>query len=805
MKTWVNKISGYFEEKAIDETKKINHSSATLSQLLPYQSFDEATDIFYQTNTQGFIMEVNLLCGGMDETYQLLSHFISQQLPENVAMEILLFANPSIEQQSIAFQSIRQNEMTKLLAQKRFDYFLSSTWNSLYPGQSFLIRHFELFIMISFPIEEKTASVIQLRSELKNTIAGIGMNCRNVSVSRFLNLIKSIIQPKKSTNNTWQKYTALNEQLVSLDTEVEVFPEKIHIKNNDISIQTFSIQNYPTQWAGIAMGECLGSLLRETLIMPSPFYLHWILKPLNKERAKKRALVKTLRSDQLANSSLAKLMPRARKIAADWQEALHAIEEGGALVELFFQVVLMSSSVDENKAATHMQNLWQSLGFEVTLDRYLQLPLWLSSLPFMVAEIYYPDLKRLKRFKTLLSSNAAHLMPIQGEFKGGQSPCLPLIGRRGQLFFFDPFENTSGNFNTAIAGKSGSGKSVLMQELMTGLLGLGSKIFVLDVGRSFEKACLLHGGEFIAFDLNNPICLNPFTHIQSLTESLSMLKPLIAAMCSHQRKTTDYENAMIEKAILSAWEQKGRNTTITAIANYLLSAADPRSQDLGTMLFPYTRDGMYGHFFEGACSIDFSNALIVLELDELKSKKDLQQIVLMLLMVHVVDAMYRGNRNTRVACIIDEAWDLLRGELAGEIMETGCRRARKYKGAFITGTQSINDFYQNAASQAAIENSDHLLLLAQKEEAIEQLDKHKTLSMNDSMKILLKSLKTKKGKYSEVLLKTPQGFCVARLCLDPFSRTLYSSTAEVIANLNHLREEGVSLLDAVEQLQGLES
>ena len=46
------------------------------------------------------------------------------------------------------------------------------------------------------------------------------------------------------------------------------------------------------------------------------------------------------------------------------------------------------------------------------------------------------------------------------------------------------------------------------------------------------------------------------------------------------------------------------------------------------MLYPYTKHGMYGKFFEGPCTLNINNNFIVLELEELKQKKDLQKIVL---------------------------------------------------------------------------------------------------------------------------------------------------------------------------------
>ncbi len=52
----------------------------------------------------------------------------------------------------------------------------------------------------------------------------------------------------------------------------------------------------------------------------------------------------------------------------------------------------------------------------------------------------------------------------------------------------------------------------------------------------------------------------------------------------------------------------------------------------------------------------FLNPFIVLELEELKAKKDLQKIVLLVLMYQISERMYLGSRTQTKSCVIDEAW-----------------------------------------------------------------------------------------------------------------------------------------------------
>jgi conjugal transfer ATP-binding protein TraC len=394
---------------------------------------------------------------------------------------------------------------------------------------------------------------------------------------------------------------------------------------------------------------------------------------------------------------------------------------------------------------------------------------------------------------------------MQGEWKGTESAGMLLAGRRGQLFTWSPFDNEEGNYNVAVVGKSGSGKSVFMQELVTSTLGQGGQVFVLDVGRSFEKTVKLQKGEYIEFSPHSPICINPFSSIpednaEEASDALEMLKAIVSLMAAPKGGTTDEEDIEIEKALKQAWDQKGLKATMTDVSNCMLESQDPVAQVLGKKLFPYTKDGVHGRFFEGEASVDLSKRMVVVEFEELKNRKDLQAVILQMVIVQITNKLYLGDRKTPSNVVLDEAWDLLRGKQSGEFIETAARRLRKYNGSLVVGTQGVNDFYKTAAAQAAFENSDWMCLLGQKKESIAQLKTSDRLSMDPTMEKMLRSVKTKQGTYAEVMIYGPHGYAVGRLLLDPYSLILYSTKADEFAAVQSLTDKGLSLADAVEEV-----
>ena len=245
-------------------------------------------------------------------------------------------------------------------------------------------------------------------------------------------------------------------------------------------------------------------------------------------------------------------------------------------------------------------------------------------------------LTNLGRGIKTIAAESKVLLPIIGEWKGDlSSPGMLLVGRRGQIMYWSPFgsalvaklgQNTNcapnENFNLCIAGVPGSGKSVFMQELMLSVLGVGGRVFVLDYGRSFKRTCLLLGGNYIEFDVKNPISINPFSEIpaggsedsiEAQVDFLASFPSILATMAAPQYGTNDLQQPVLQKALIAVWQEKGSKAEVTDIANWLLKRDESYAQELGNMLFPFTRDGQYGKFFSDKAKLSLSSDIVVIE------------------------------------------------------------------------------------------------------------------------------------------------------------------------------------------------
>ena len=159
--------------------------------------------------------------------------------------------------------------------------------------------------------------------------------------------------------------------------------------------------------------------------------------------------------------------------------------------------------------------------------------------------------------------------------------------------------------------------------------------------------------------------------------------------------------------------------------------------------------------------------------------------------------MYRSDRSQRVMCVIDEAWDLLDSPQVGGFIEDGYRRARKYNGSLVTGTQCIQDYQRSPASLAAWNNAGIRIFLQQPADAVSQAMDSGFIRVSPYEHKLIDSLHMKPGAYSEAFFMTEGGHFLGRLLLDPLSQTLYSTTAADFAAIRAHVANGVPWLEAV--------
>jgi conjugal transfer ATP-binding protein TraC len=818
------------------------------SATLPYEYYDEASGFFYNDDSFGFVLELTPATSLSEENIRVIAGILGNNVEPQTNIQFVLYASPDVypllnrwykARASLAARKRREqgrggdeHRIYEELARRRVEYLAGGLWQSFFSDEAMVVRDYRVFVCAQRPLPEsgqpREADIEQLdrlRSGLSGTYQSVGLQTRQLAPAEFVNLLDTMLNPRKLKIEQlrWQEDVELREQVVDGDTSVYVGAKGLLLENGDESrdVRCFTVREYPPAWAGWLGTDLIGDFMNNNRRISCPFLTTLTVHFPDQVQASATAKTKSMRATQMADSDAGKHVPSWADKKREWQFVAQKLEQGHTLAKVNYQTILFAPQGRGNECEQELLSVYKSAGWQLSKESHIAMPAFLSALPLGAGPRMVREAGTLIRWRSLLTWTAANIAPTLAEWKGDGSPLLQLIGRRGQLISVDPWQNKAGNYNIAVSAASGAGKSVFTEELITSVLGVGGRAWVFDRGRSYEHLCQLLGGQFIEFSPQSDICLNPFTNIRNWSGTPEddaptgeeqgqardragaegvMLKYVVAQMVNPDKSPDPMAMGWIERALNSVWQERGTEGDITAVRDVLAASSDRRQRDLADSLYPYTRDGFFGRYFNGRSNLDLNRDFVVLETQELDARPELQSVVVLLLMLRITQAMYLGERERRKLCVIDEAWKLMGRGNAGQFIEEGYRTARKFEGAFATITQRVNDYYKSGTAQAALDNADFLYLLRQKKESIRQLIESKRLPTGEDSAALLASINTRQGRYSEVAVVGPDGVGVGRLVLDPFTEKLYSSRGAEYEAIQRALRNGQSLSDAVSAL-----
>lgn len=812
-----------------------------LTGILPYSTWmpeerlfvlDQSAYAEKEKYSLGFCIETSPQTGASEEMERVLTSLFTT-CPVGTGIQITMYATPDIlpvlREQAIRSPvnmeegGLRSTNTYRQLSRRRIDYYLSHRGRPFFSNNPYSLRDFRCVISVSLPLDPKkpgdVEKALQTRESVHSILRSALLPGIDWTPDHMINFVADFfdherVLSQRTTLLEYDETQLIRDQVSSPEIASALADNYIKVQKNggrETAIQCFSVTKYPKYFRLGNMEAMIGDYFRASLSVPCPFLITMGAVVQDYESAQTTAQMKATRATQAATSQLARFQPDLQDRKQDWDMVLRAFSNGRGVVQMYHQVVLISDLRDASRWEQMVRSVWQARGVNLSRDVYLQHQALIAALPCTLTSGLQEDLKQFGRIATKMTDNAVMTSPLIAEWKGSGTPVLTLFGRRGQVMAVDLFDNRAGNFNFSVTALSGSGKSVFVNELSFRYLAEGAKVWIIDVGRSYKNLCGLLDGEFIEFtdERTNRLCINPFSMVRSIEEDMEMLLPILTRMASPQEKLDNYRYSLLGSAIKHVWNEKKNKATVTDVYEFLLqnntetNAENVRDmQRLAIALEPYTKYGVYASYFEGEANIQFNKNFIVLEMEELKSKGNLQAIVMLTIMYRITEEMYKQDRSMKKIVIIEEAWDLIGGGSTAEakFIEAGYRRARKYGGAFGSVAQSVDVYYRNESTRAMIDNADWMFMLRQKQETIERLSKEGKVMLDEYTRRQMASVSTEQGMYSEVYVHSPLGSGVGRLILDPFSLLLYSTRAEDYEAIKRLTDQGVQVADAVEMV-----
>ncbi len=814
-------FAGLFGEVPWSEEEPELMGGDVLSDILPWRTYDPEKALYYFDHGVGFFLEVGATIGD-HELADNIGGVVSSSLPSDATLQVLNWTSPTIEPITNAWRVARRDvsPLVDEMTSQRATCLKSLSYGQDDGGARAIPFDRRLFLAGWINTEnaglDDEHRISALRTGLRNVYETASWAV-NVEPARLLGLLRELFHAARPSAETDRDLGDAYDEAMPLNYQVpgstlRVSHDALLFSGSpNMAATVASVNAYPSEWLFRAGYVLNGDPARLMDRPHGPVLTSFVLRPMSAQKAGSFLLSKRGKNEHAANTSFGKFIPQFAQKKEEFDSLAAEVTAGERLFQTLYTVTAYSKggASEARMAAREVEAIYRRQRVRLNTDTYLQLPLFLASLPFGSSDRMLADFGRQMRMRLLKGTAAMAFLPVHGEWSGNnRGRGMLLQGRQGQVFQWDNF-SSSGNYNVAVVGKSGAGKSVLMQELASSIYAAGGRVLVIDDGYSFKATADILEGKHIAFDGATKNRLNPFSLLDAdamcseeyRSDAVELVTRVVASMAdlgAHKSSRVEgVEEDYIRSAIARVWDEKGSHGEITDVRDLLSQAAkdEPRLPDVVRKLDVYSKGGAYASYFEGEANIALDAPFTVVELSDIKGQPALEATILQIIMFLGTELMFKTDRSTPVAIIIDEAWDLLRGEGTASFIEGVVRRARKYTGALITGTQSMADYRANPAAQVCLENSDFRVFMAQKPESVDALG-----SVNEGVKSLLKSLTSVPGKFSELAIQMPEGFVYGRLLLDPFSLAVFSSKGATVQKRNKYRAEGMSTVEAIKTL-----
>lgn len=835
-----------------------------ITDYLPIIDYDNKNKIWI-TNDGGFGLIYDcspLIYSSENSVNSLLSAL--QVLPQNAYVQVLLFGSPNVTDMVDSWEHLNTRneplakELTKTyktFLEKKVKEDITATYNSP-------LRNFRLILTVKIGGKENTTSLfgdifklntksfskifkkenlakdvendrkinnyelrkkyldlLTIKSQLAGSLRQAGLMPEHIKPNKLIKFFYEVLNQNHDFRDTpkWDG-SDFNNFLFANDNTVEVKSKEIVCDKK--YIKTLSVKEYPEDWKLGDIIKYSGNILTNQN-HSTPFIISMNIKKLNDKDGKE----KIFRSAAATNSQQMpySLFPKLKLIHKDLNYGMEKLQKGSIPYYFTMQIAIYGDTSEQvNNAFGRTKAYFKTLSFGLEEDNYVVLPSLLSMLP-LGYDSYVQQFLGNERGRIVFAENIAELMPVCGEFLG-QKIKVPLVSSKGQLFGLDLFANKAGGFNAFTIGMTGSGKSVWLQWLALNYYIANNKIWIIDIGGSYKNMCESFGGQYIEFDKNDPVSLNPFPSIttkEMLDEYMEFIVSLylLIGLPKSKNLSDEWEKLMklhLNDAIEKSYDLHGIDSCVDSIIKELEiineNIQDSRVRDFISHLSLFSTGKLYGKVLNGKSSVSFEKDLIVLECGQLEMMPDLLNPVLMVLTFQISKEIYlaelnKANQDKKNIVIMDEAHKFLgKSEHIEMFIEQAYRRFRKHGASMIVGTQSYEDLLGDGGSyskagRVIIDNSYYNFFLMQKSTSREKIKQSGLYPMTDYEYSIFDSLAPVDGEYGEVYVITDKFRAKARIVLNKFLQAMLFTNAEDRMIINSFVEQGYTRLEAVKALE----
>lgn len=581
-----------------------------LSDILPYEVYDAEKRLYFNDHTVGFIFEV--FGNVTPDVLQNILASIQQAMPTHGGLQFLNWTSPDISKRLNQWAMARSEggEIGEAMAAARMAHFEGLRYGTQTTVKS-LPLHRRRFIAGWLPGDVSQSALLTLEDFRRSLLGALGMDGQSTLPPRALiSLLKELLHAEYWGAPTATDYTeSLPISTQIYGSQLSVTKDAVHFSGDpEMSARIMTAFKYPSEWES-GLSVVLSGEPDRLMDRPhGPVLMSLNAQMLPAQKAVTGVIAQRAKMEHSKKTGFAKFATDFGGKEAELHTLTDELESGEKMLCVVNTVVCYAKGGADNSraAAAEMMKIWRRVGITLRHERHLQLPLLINALPLGAAPKQMHKLSSMMRTRLMKGAAVAALSPLHAEWGGNTAgEGVLLVGRQGQIFTWSNFIS-EGNYNAAVVGKSGAGKSVFMQELVASLVCNGGRCLVIDDGYSFQTMADLMDGRHLAMDGSQPIRLNPFSMLDAArmakeeyaSEAVELLSRVVGTMgaLGEQRegRVSNMEEGFIAEAVRGVWASKGPDGEVGDVLAILESQAEtePRLKDVCQKLATSARVGL---------------------------------------------------------------------------------------------------------------------------------------------------------------------------------------------------------------------